>query len=168
MASPKTEWSVGAFILAGLACALALAFASTNSGDRLGGDSYRVTARFTNAGDLKARAPVKIAGVKVGEIESIELDPVTFDAKATLRLSKGVELPRDTGASIFTSGLLGERYVGLDPGGDPDALRDGDEIMLTQPAVVLEQLIGKFLFNAGSEKKSDAAPPEPAAPDAGY
>ncbi len=162
MASPKTEWSVGAFILMGFACALALAFASTNSGERMGGDSYRVTARFTNAGDLKARAPVKVAGVKVGEIESIVLDPASFDAVATLRLAKSVELPMDTGASIFTSGLLGERYVGLDPGGDPDILKDGDELMLTQPAVVLEQLIGKFLFNAGSEKDKDAAPQPPA------
>lgn len=161
MASPKTEWSVGAFILMGFACALALAFASTNSGERLGGDSYRVTASFTNAGDLKARAPVKIAGVKVGEIESIALDG-NFDAKVTLRLSHGIgELPADTGAAIFTSGLLGERYIGLSPGGDPEPLKDGDEILLTQPAVVLEQLIGKFLFNAGSGDGDDASGPAP-------
>ena len=162
MASPKTEWSVGAFILMGFACALALAFASTNSGERMGGDSYRVTARFTNAGDLKARAPVKIAGVKVGEIESIVLDPASFDAVATLRLAKSVELPMDTGASIFTSGLLGERYVGLDPGGDPDILKDGDELMLTQPAVVLEQLIGKYMFGSadGSDAGGAATPSE--------
>jgi len=162
MAGSKTEWSVGAFILMGFACALVLAFASTNSGERLGGDSYRVTARFTNAGDLKARAPVKIAGVKVGEIESITLDP-NFDALVTLRLSQAAgELPADTGAAIFTSGLLGERYIGLSPGGDPEPLKDGDEILLTQPAVVLEQLIGKFLFNADSARAGDASEAAPA------
>ncbi|HMN34652.1 MAG TPA: outer membrane lipid asymmetry maintenance protein MlaD [Chiayiivirga sp.] len=162
MASPKTEWSVGAFILMGFACALVLAFASTNSADRMGGASYRVTASFTNAGDLKARAPVKIAGVKVGEIESISLDP-NFDAKVTLRLQQSAgELPADTGAAIFTSGLLGERYIGLSPGGDPEPLKDGDEILLTQPAVVLEQLIGKFLFNADSARSDDAGGGAPA------
>lgn len=150
MASPKTEWSVGGFILMGFACALVLAFSSTNSGERMGGDSYRVIANFTNAGDLKARAPVKIAGVKMGEIEEITLDE-NFDAKVVMRLSRNVgELPSDTGASIFTSGILGERYIGLSPGGDPEPLKDGDEILLTQPAVVLEQMIGKFLFNADS------------------
>ena len=162
MASPKTEWSVGAFVLAGFACALALAFASTNSGERMAGASYRVTANFTNAGDLKARAPVKIAGVKMGEIESIVLDS-NFDARVTLRLSRAAgELPADTGAAIFTSGLLGERYIGLSPGGDPEPLEDGDEILLTQPAVVLEQLIGKFLFNADSVRSDDASGTAPA------
>lgn len=153
MASPKTEWSVGAFILMGFACALILAFASTNSGDAIGGDTYRVTANFTNAGDLKPRAPVKIAGVKMGEIESIALDQ-NFDAHVVLRLShKAGTLPADTAAAIYTSGLLGERYIGLSPGGDPEPLKEGDQILLTQPAVVLEQMIGKFLFNADSGDK---------------
>lgn len=153
MASPKTEWSVGAFILMGFACALILAFSSTNSGDAIGGDTYRVTANFTNAGDLKPRAPVKIAGVKMGEIESIVLDQ-NFDAHVVLRLShKAGTLPADTAAAIYTSGLLGERYIGLSPGGDPEPLKEGDQILLTQPAVVLEQMIGKFLFNADSGDK---------------
>ena len=95
--------------------------------------------------------------MKVGEIESIALDP-NFDARVTLRLSREIgELPADTGAAIFTSGLLGERYVGLSPGGDPEPLRDGDEILLTQPAVVLEQLIGKFLFNKATETPAGEA-----------
>ena len=153
MASPKTEWSVGAFILMGFACALILAFASTNSGDAIGGNTYRVTANFTNAGDLKPRAPVKIAGVKMGEIESIVLDQ-NFDAQVVLRLSRTAgTLPADTAAAIYTSGLLGERYIGLSPGGDPEPLKEGDQILLTQPAVVLEQMIGKFLFNADSGDK---------------
>ncbi len=148
----KLEWSVGAFIVLGFACALVLAFASTNSQDRIGGGSYEVTARFSNLGELKARAPVKIAGVRVGEVASIALDPQSYDAIVTLRLAAAAgELPADTSAAIYTSGLLGERYIGLSPGGDPEPLGPGDEIMLTQSAVVLEQLIGKYMFG-GDDK----------------
>ena len=152
-ASHKTEWSVGAFILMGFACALVLAFASTNSGDRLGGETYGVRARFSNTGELKIGAPVKIAGVKVGEVANVVLDPQTFDALVDLRLAGGTEIPADSSAAIYTSGLLGERYVGLAPGGDPTPLGDGDEILLTQSAVVLEQLIGKYMFGAGGDDK---------------
>ena len=152
-ASHKTEWSVGAFILMGFACALVLAFASTNSQDRLGGDSYAVKARFSNTGELKVGAPVKIAGVKVGEVAGVTLDPQTFDAMVDLRLASGTEIPADTSAAIYTSGLLGERYVGLAPGGDPRALVEGDEILFTQSAVVLEQLISKYVFGAGGDDK---------------
>jgi phospholipid/cholesterol/gamma-HCH transport system substrate-binding protein len=145
----KLELSVGAFILMGFACAMVLAFASTNSADRLGGDTYEVTARFANTGELKARAPVKIAGVRVGEVSELRLDPDKFEAVAKLRLSTAAgELPADSSAAIYTSGLLGERYVGLTPGGDPEPLRAGDEIFLTQSAVVLEQLIGKYMFGS--------------------
>lgn len=146
----KLEWSVGAFIIMGLACALVLAFASTNSQDRLGGGGYELTARFGNLGELKPRAPVKIAGVKVGEVTRVELDQVNFDAVVTMHLTPAAgELPADSSAGIFTSGLLGERYVGITPGGDPEPLAPGDEILLTQSAVVLEQLIGKYLFGSG-------------------
>ncbi|MCG6118111.1 MAG: outer membrane lipid asymmetry maintenance protein MlaD [Aquimonas sp.] len=145
--SSKIEWSVGLFILMGFACAFALAFASTNAGGGLRGETYTVIARFTNAGDLKPRSPVRIAGVKIGEVTSITLDPDSFDAIATLRLSRSAgEIPADTAAAIYTSGLLGDRYIGLAPGGDPVALLQGDEILLTQSAVVLEQLIGQFVF----------------------
>lgn len=152
----KLEWSVGAFIAMGFACALVLAFASTNSADRIGGGSYELTARFSNLGELKPRAPVKIAGVRVGEVAGVRLDPMSYDAVVTLRLSEAAgELPLDTSAAIYTSGLLGERYVGLTPGGDPEPLRDGGEIMLTQSAVVLEQLIGKYMFGAGGDGAAD-------------
>jgi phospholipid/cholesterol/gamma-HCH transport system substrate-binding protein len=152
----KVEWSVGAFIIMGFACALVLAFASTNSQDRLGGQTYEVTARFSNLGELKSRAPVKIAGVKVGEVASVQLDPATFDAIVTLRLARSAgELPLDSAAAIYTSGLLGERYIGLSPGGDPEALGPGDEIMLTQSAVVLEQLIGKYMFGSGDDAAAE-------------
>lgn len=154
----KTELSVGAFILMGFACAMILAFASTNSASRLGGETYSVTARFTNTGELKIGAPVKIAGVKVGEIYEVALDPATYDAMVSLRLSREIgDLPADTAAAIYTSGLLGERYIGLAPGGDPEPLRDGDEILLTQSAVILEQLISKYLFGAGGADKTAGA-----------
>lgn len=153
--SSKTEWSVGLFILMGFACALALAFASTNASDGLRGDTYTLLARFSNAGDLKPRSPVRIAGVKIGEVSSITLDPESFDAIATLRISRAAgELPGDTAAAIYTSGLLGDRYIGLAPGGDPIALKDGDEILLTQSAVVLEQLIGQFVFGNNADTDS--------------
>lgn len=165
-ASSKTEWSVGLFILMGFACALVLAFASTNSQDRLGGETYGVKARFANTGELKVGAPVKIAGVKVGEVADVTLDPQTFDAMVSLRLSGGTQVPADTSAAIYTSGLLGERYVGLSPGGDPASLADGDEILLTQSAVVLEQLIGKYMFGAGGDDKKDVTQePAPATED---
>jgi len=156
MGASKLEWSVAAFILMGFACALALAFSSTGAKGRLAGDSYEVTARFANTGELKVRAPVKIAGVKVGEVAAIGLDSARFDAIVTLRLSRSAgEIPADTSASIYTSGLLGERYVGLSPGGDPEPLTPGSEIYLTQSAVVLEQLIGKYMF--GNAEGGDAA-----------
>ena len=154
-ASHKTEWSVGLFILMGFAVALVLAFASTNSQDRLGGETYGVKARFSNTGELKIGAPVKIAGVKVGEVANVTLDPETFDALVDLNLAGGTEIPADSSASIYTSGLLGERYVGLSPGGDPRPLAEGDEILLTQSAVVLEQLIGKYMFGAGGDDKKN-------------
>lgn len=158
MASHKIEWSVGAFILMGFACAVALAFASTSLQDRLLGEHYSVTARFSNTGELKVRAPVKTAGVKIGEVAAIALDPRTYEAVATLRIARSAgELPADSSAGIFTSGLLGERYVGIAPGGDPMPLQDGDEVLLTQSAVVLEELIGKFMFGAGKGGQDGAA-----------
>lgn len=165
--SAKLEWSVGAFIAMGFACAIALAFASTNSKDRLGGETYIVTARFSNTGELKLRAPVKIAGVKIGEVASVTLDPERFEAVAVLRISRAAgELPADSSAAIYTSGLLGERYIGVTPGGDPEFLQDGDEILLTQSAIVLEQLIAKYMFgnaDKGGDGDAAAAPATPPA-----
>lgn len=158
--SQRLELGVGLFILMGFACALALAFAATDARDRLGGPSYAVTARFANAGELKVRAPVKIAGVKIGEVSAVRLDPERFDAVVTLTLSSAAgALPQDSSAAIYTAGLLGERYVGITPGGDPEALRDGDEIVLTQSAVVLEQLIGKFMFGGAGRDNARTETP---------
>jgi phospholipid/cholesterol/gamma-HCH transport system substrate-binding protein len=167
----RMEIGVGAFILMGFACALALAFASTDLKNRLGGERYAVTARFSNLGELKVNAPIKIAGVKVGEVGGIALDPGRYDAIVTLNLQRSAgELPTDTSAAIYTSGLLGERYIGLTPGGDPEVLGAGDEIVFTQSAVVLEQLIGKYMFGSADKKPGaetgDASATPPVASDA--
>jgi phospholipid/cholesterol/gamma-HCH transport system substrate-binding protein len=115
---------------------------------QVGKETYRITARFSNVADLKNGAPVKIGGVTVGLVEGISLDPVVFDAVVTMKIDRRFsEIPTDSGASILTSGVLGDRYVGLDPGGAMEALADGDQIFITQSAVVLETLISKYLFN---------------------
>jgi phospholipid/cholesterol/gamma-HCH transport system substrate-binding protein len=151
-ANYKVELASGIFLLLGIAALAWLATSATDYGQELGKETYAVTARFQDVGDLRVRAPVKIGGVTVGMVESIELDPVSFEAVVTMNLAQRFnEIPSDTGASILTSGMLGNRYVGLEPGGAPDMLADGDELFITQSAIVLEQVVSKFLFNAGSK-----------------
>lgn len=142
---------VGIFVAIGIAALLFLAMKVGNlASDRIA-ETYSVNARFDNIGGLKVRAPVKSAGVLVGRVRDIRYDPSLYRAVVTLELDRRVEFPRDTIATINTSGLLGEQYVGLEPGGDPEPLRAGDTIMMTQSAVVLEKLIGQFLFNKAAE-----------------
>jgi phospholipid/cholesterol/gamma-HCH transport system substrate-binding protein len=151
-ANYKVELTSGIFLLMGIAALLWLAMEATDYGMQVGDDTYRVTARFSNVADLKDRAPVKIGGVTVGLVEDIILDPVTFDAVVSMQIDKRFsDIPNDSGAAILTSGVLGDRYVGLQPGGALDPLADGDEILITQSAVVLESLISKYLFSAGKE-----------------
>ena len=153
-ANYKVELTSGIFLLLGIAAMLWLATEATDYGMQVGDDTYQVNARFSNVADLKTRAPVKIGGVTVGLVERISLDPVTFDAMVEMQIDRRFsEIPNDTGASILTSGMLGDRYVGLDPGGAMEALSDGDEIFVTQSAVVLETLISKYLFNSDKEEK---------------
>mgnify|MGYP001548985037 FL=1 len=153
-ANYKVEFASGIFLLLGIVALIWLATRATDYGQEIGKETYVVSARFANIADLRDRAPVKIGGVTVGMVESIELDPVTFEAIVTMRVSSRFnEIPSDTGASVFTSGVLGDRYIGLEPGGAPDMLADGDELFITQSALVLEQVIGKYLFNAGSDEK---------------
>jgi len=169
---PRLEFAVGAFLVLALASLLVLAFASTNRQFGLGGGSYPLTARFSNLGQLRLQAPVKIGGVVVGRVEKVELDPVKFDSIVTLAIDERYrELPADTSAGIFTSGLLGESYIGLQPGGAPEPLRPGDEIAYTQPAIDLIQLVGKYMFGGGSGAGAATgagpgaqAPPSPEAP----
>jgi len=147
-ANYKVELTSGAFLLLGIAAMLWLATEATNYGMQVGDDTYGVNARFSNVADLKTRSPVKIGGVTVGLIESITLDPITFEAVVEIQIdNRFSDIPSDTSAAILTSGVLGDRYIGLEPGGAMDPLTDGDQIMITQSAVVLENLISKFLFN---------------------
>ncbi len=146
---PRLEFAVGAFLLLALASLLVLAFASTNRQFGGGGDTYPLTARFSTLGQLRLQAPVRIGGVAVGRVAKIDLDPKRFDAVVTLDIDRRYQLPADTSAGIFTSGLLGESYIGLQPGGDPENLKSGEEIAYTQPAVDLIQLAGKYMFGGG-------------------
>ena len=147
---PRLEFSVGAFLLLALAALLVLAVASTNQRFGTGGGGYELKARFSQIGQLRKQAPVKVGGVTIGQVADIQLDPIKYDSIVTLSLdSKFKDLPADTSAGIFTSGLLGESYIGLQPGGDPDVLKSGDEIVFTQPAVDLLQLVGKYMFSGG-------------------
>lgn len=161
--APRIEFAVGAFLLLGLASLLVLALASTNGKWGSGGDSYTLTARFTSIGALRPNAPVKISGVAVGRVADIQVDPVKYDSVVTLAIdNKFKDLPGDTAAGIFTSGLLGESYIGLSPGGDPEPLKPGDEIFMTQSAVDLIQLVGKYMFSGGGTKPGDSTPDESA------
>ncbi|MFT4177861.1 MAG: outer membrane lipid asymmetry maintenance protein MlaD [Thermomonas sp.] len=164
---PRLEFAVGAFLVLALASLLVLALASTNRQFGMGGGQYPLTARFTQVGQLRAQAPVKIGGVVVGQVKAIDLDPKTFQSVVTLSINNRYnQLSADTSAGIFTSGLLGENYIGLSPGGDPEVLAPGDEIAYTQPAVDLLQLAGKYMFSGGDAASgNDAAATEPASPD---
>jgi len=153
-ANYKVEFASGVFLLLGIVALVWLATRATDFGQDIGKDTYSISARFTNVGDLRDRAPVKIGGVTVGMVEAVTLDPVTFEAIVQMAVaSRFNEIPSDTGASVLTSGVLGDRYIGLEPGGAPDVLTEGDELFITQSALVLEQVIGKYLFNTGSEEK---------------
>jgi phospholipid/cholesterol/gamma-HCH transport system substrate-binding protein len=152
MQSRTVEIWVGLFIAAGMAALFMLAMQVSNLTVVSSDEGYTVTAKFDNIGGLKVRSPVTVAGVRVGRVSGIGFDPRTFQAVVSLNISNQYnELPSDTSASIFTAGLLGEQYIGLEPGGEMEMLKDGDELMLTQSALVLEQLIGQFLFNKTSE-----------------
>ncbi|MDH5264228.1 MAG: outer membrane lipid asymmetry maintenance protein MlaD [Betaproteobacteria bacterium] len=141
----------GAFVLAGFSALLVLALKVGNLGAERANSTYRVEARFDNIGGLKVRAPVRSSGVLVGRVEDIRFDNERFQASVILALDAKYSFPKDTSASVLTSGLLGESYVGLDAGGDDKKLADGDRITLTQSAIVLERLIGQFLFGKAQE-----------------
>ena len=147
---------VGIFVAAGLAALLVLALKVSNASTTFNtSDSYTVIAEFDNIGGLKPRAPVKSAGVLVGRVESIGFDNQKFVARVELKLDRRYEFPMDTSASILTSGLLGEQYIGLDGGADDQVLKEGDRLKLTQSAVVLERLIGQFLYGKAAEGGSN-------------
>ncbi|MFD0724944.1 outer membrane lipid asymmetry maintenance protein MlaD [Lysobacter brunescens] len=160
---PRIEFAVGAFLLLALASLLVLAIASTNGRFGVSQDTYPLKARFTNLGQLRPMAPVKIGGVAIGKVASIDLDPQKLDAVVVLDIdSRYKDLPIDTSASILTGGLLGESYVGLQPGGDPQTLKAGDEIAFTSPAVDLIQMAGKYIFGGTGTSPSPTTTAEPA------
>jgi phospholipid/cholesterol/gamma-HCH transport system substrate-binding protein len=138
---------VGIFVMLGIGGILFLALKVGNLVSVGSTPGYRLEANFDNIGGLKLRAPVKAAGVVVGRVDSIRFDPKNYQAVVTMKIDEGNEFTADTIASILTSGLLGEVYVGLDAGGDTKMLGNGSLIKKTQSAVVLEKLIGQFLFD---------------------
>jgi phospholipid/cholesterol/gamma-HCH transport system substrate-binding protein len=149
---------VGLFVVLG---ALALAFLSLKAANLASfsfDSTYRLIARFDNVGGLKIRAPVKSAGVTVGRIASVSFDDTNFQGVVTLEVDRRYKFPADTSAKILTSGLLGDQYVGLEPGADDKNLNPGDSIKLTQSAVVLENLIGQLIYSkAGEGRQKESA-----------
>lgn len=145
---------VGLFVCAGIGALLILALKVGNMSGFSVADTYQLYANFDNIGGLKPRAPVKSAGVVVGRVAEITFNNDRFTARVALRIEKNYKFPKDTTASILTSGLLGEQYIGLEGGGDDKMLAQGDTLKLTQSAVVLEKLISQFLFNKAAEGDS--------------
>jgi phospholipid/cholesterol/gamma-HCH transport system substrate-binding protein len=142
---------VGMFVVAGIAALVMLAMKVGNLSTYNVSESYEVHAYFSNIGGLKPKASVKSAGVLVGRVTEITLDTERYEAKVVMSLDKRYQFPKDTFANILTSGLLGEQYIGLAPGGDEEMLQNGAQMKMTQSAVVLEDLIGKFLYSKAAE-----------------
>lgn len=158
MSKRSIEILVGLFVALGALGLLFLALKAANLASfSNGGETYTVQARFDNIGGLKSRAPVRSAGVNVGRVTGVALDPQTFQGLVTLEISKGVAFPKDSSAKILTAGLLGDQYIGIEPGGDEKNLASGDVITQTQSAMVLENLIGQFLFNKAADGGNSAA-----------
>lgn len=142
---------VGFFVVVGFTALLFLALRVANLSGESFAETYTLSAKFDNIGGLKVRGPVKSSGVVVGRVSEISFDPQAYEAVVKLTIDGRYQFPKDTFASILTSGILGEQYVGLDAGGDERMLKSGDVVAKTQSAVVLEKLIGQFMFNKASE-----------------
>ena len=151
--SKMVEFGVGLFMLAGILGLVFLGLRVSGLGSGISGETFTLYADFANIGGLKPRSKVTLAGVQVGQVADVELDQEWFEARVTLKLDADLEgkLPRDTTAAILTSGLLGEQYLGLSVGGDPETLANGDTIRDTQQALVLEELIQQFVSNMVKE-----------------
>ncbi len=151
----SVELGTGLFVLLGLAALFFLTTQTTGSSDFSASEAFVVTARFENVGSLKDRAPVSMSGVTIGRVISVEFDPHGLNAVVTFMIDRRFdEIPDDTDASILTSGLLGSQYIGLQPGGSEFYLKEGSEILFTQSAIVIENLISKYLFNQDSDSES--------------
>ncbi len=157
MGKKSIETLVGLFVLLGIAGLVFLSLKAANLASFRTGDTYTLQARFDNIGGLKARAPVRSAGVTIGRIGSISFDPQTYQGVVKMQIDRRLKFPRDTSAKILTAGLLGDQYVGLEPGADEKMLDDGDFIRQTQSAVVLENLIGQIINSRAAEAGSASA-----------
>lgn len=154
MSERTVEFIVGLFIVAGLAALLFLAFKVSGLTTYTPGNSYQITAEFENIGDLKRRAPVTVAGVKIGQVTNIHLDKANYKAVVTMKIDQDEDnIPSDSSASIVTAGLLGANFVSLAPGFEDEFLRDGDEIIETHPALQIETMIGQLLFSMNKEEE---------------
>ena len=150
------EIGVGLFVALGFAALFMLVMQVSNLGTITTGDTYTLKAGFENIGGLKVRSPVTVSGVRVGRVAAIDYDSDAFEAIVTLRIGTAYNrFPEDTSASIFTAGLLGEQYIALEPGGSMGNLVDGDRLQLTQSALVMEQIIGQFLYSASASNKEE-------------
>lgn len=156
MTQRTTETLVGLFVLLGIAALFLLALQAANLGSFSTEPSYTLNARFDNIGGLKVRAPVKSAGVVVGRISEIRFLTDVYEAEVVMSIDARYPFPRDTSAKILTSGLLGDQYIGLTAGGDSAHLKSGDTLKLTQSAIVLENLIGQFLYSKAAEGPDNA------------
>ncbi|HEV3017430.1 MAG TPA: outer membrane lipid asymmetry maintenance protein MlaD [Burkholderiaceae bacterium] len=160
MGKRNLEILVGLFVLLGAVAVAFLSLKAANLASFSLDSTYRLTARFDNVGGLKIRAPVKSAGVTVGRITKIVFDDKNFQGVVTLEVDRRYQFPADTSAKILTTGLLGDQYVGLDPGADDKSLQANDSIKITQSAVVLENLIGQMLYSKAAEGGSKKKEPE--------
>jgi len=158
MKPSRLELYVGFFVLLGIA-AVAYLTLKLGSGSLVGGDTYLVEARFTNSGGLHCGSNVQVAGVTVGRVEGVRIDPADYSAIATLRLQSALHLPTDSMASVKTSGLIGDKYVSLSPGADETYLKAGTRITMTESAVDLESLIGKMAFGSVDKEKDKTPAP---------
>jgi phospholipid/cholesterol/gamma-HCH transport system substrate-binding protein len=153
MSTRTIEIMVGLFVAAGIAALFMLAMKVSNLATYGGGEGYIISASFDNIGGLKIRSLVSASGVRVGQVTGIEYDSDGYEARVTMSIDPQYDkFPVDTAASIMTSGLLGEQYIGLQPGAEEEYLKAGSEVELTQSALVLEQIIGQFLYNMAEEK----------------
>jgi phospholipid/cholesterol/gamma-HCH transport system substrate-binding protein len=159
------EIGVGLFVALGIAALFMLAMQVSNMSSLRRDESYVITAAFENIGGLKVRSPVTVSGVRVGRVDAIDYDMHSYEAVVSLRIDDHYDtFPEDTSASIFTAGLLGEQYIALEPGGSVSNLKPGDRIQLTQSALVMEQVIGQFLYSSAARNIPE---PEAAEPGAG-
>lgn len=157
MGKKQTEVLVGGFVLLGMLAVLFLALKSANLASFSFNATYRITARFDEIGGLKVQAPVKSAGVTVGRIADISFDNKTFQALVSLDIDRRYVFPADSSAKVLTAGLLGDKYIGIEAGGDDKNIQAGESIKMTQSAIVLENLIGQFLYNKAGDSAKDGA-----------